>query len=320
MSTALPQLKPARLEPGDTVALVSPGHAVFERQPFTVARESLEALGLQVRESPNLRARRGQYAGTAQQRADDLNAMFADDSVHGILAMNGGSGANHVLPLLDYAAIARKPKFFGGYSDMTSLINAVNRHTGLVTFHSPMGVSSWNRFNAEHWRRLVMDGEALTLANPTDTGELLAPRQHRISTLRGGRARGRIVGGNLAVLVSLAGSPYWPDFDGAVLVLEDINELIYRVDRMFTTLELSGALGRVAAVVLGGFTNCTPGEGYGSLTLDEVFDDWLLPLGVPVFAGASFGHIGQQLTLPLGLPVEVDADAGTIRLLEPAVV
>jgi muramoyltetrapeptide carboxypeptidase len=118
----------------------------------------------------------------------------------------------------------------------------------------------------------------------------------------------------------MAGSPYWPAFDGSILCLEEINEYIYRVDRMFSTLMLTGVLGRVAGVVLGAFSNCEPGDGnYGTLTLDEVFDDYLRPLNVPVYSGALFGHIKRKFTLPVGLEVEMDADAGTLRFLQSAV-
>jgi muramoyltetrapeptide carboxypeptidase len=149
---------------------------------------------------------------------------------------------------------------------------------------------------------------------------VLAPKSGRIATIRSGRARGPLVGGNLAVLTSMAGSPYWPRFDGAILFLEDVNEYIYRVDRMLSTLKIAGVLDRVAGVVLGAFTNCEPGEGYGTLTLDEVFDDYFKALGVPVYTGAQFGHVKKKWTLPIGLPVEMDAGAGTVRLLGPAVV
>ena len=164
----------------------------------------------------------------------------------------------------------------------------------------------------------------MTLANPKDKDkdkdDNLVPRSGRISTLRGGKARGPLVGGNLAVLTSMAGSPYWPSFDGAILFLEDVNEYIYRVDRMLSTLMISGVLQRLAGVVLGGFTKCEPGDGaYGTLTLDEVFDDYFKPLMVPVYSGALFGHIKRKFTLPVGLQVEMDADAGTVRFLQPAV-
>lgn len=316
---ALPLLKAARLEPGQTIGLVTPSAAVYEHGPRELAIESLEGLGFRVREGEFLRARRGHFAGTDAQRAADLNAMFADPQVHGILALTGGSGANRILPLLDYAAIAARPKFFGGFSDITALINAIHARTGLVTFHAPVGVSEWNEFSVRHFRAVAADAQAATLRNPAERGEFPAQREDRIRTLRGGRARGRLVGGNLAVLSSLAGSPYLPSFDGAILFLEEVNEYIYRVDRMLSTLKLSGALDRLAGVVLGQFTRCTPGDGFGTLTLDEVFDDYFLPLGVPVYRGALIGHVKRKFTVPVGLPAEIDADAGTLTLLEPAV-
>jgi muramoyltetrapeptide carboxypeptidase len=313
-------VRPRRLQAGDTLALINPSGAVYERAPYALAAESLQALGFQVREAPHLRARYGHFAGTDAQRAADVNAMFADPGVHGLLAMTGGSGGNRILPLLDYALIARNPKFLGGFSDLTALINAVHAKTGLVTFHCPMASSEWNGFSVEQWRGTVVQAQALLLSNPVEREDLVVPRGGRTTTLRSGRARGRLVGGNLAVLSSLAGSPYLPAFDGAILFLEEVNEYIYRVDRMLSTLMLCGALQRVAGVVLGAFTRCGPGDGhYGTLTLDEVFDDYFKPLDVPVYSGASFGHIRRKFTLPVGLEVEMDADAGTLRYLQPAV-
>jgi len=314
-----PPLRARRLQPGDTVALINPSGAIHERAPYEVAAETLRALGFKVREAPNLRARYGHLAGSDRQRADDVNAMFADPTVHGLLGMTGGAGGNRMLPLVDYALVRRHPKFVGGFSDLTALINAVHAKTGLVTFHSPLGASEWNPYSVDHFRRTVMAAEAMLLSTPRGDDDALVPRGGRITTIRGGRARGPLVGGNLAVLTSMAGSPYWPRFDGAILVLEDVNEYIYRVDRMLSTLKIAGVLDRVAGVVLGAFTKCEPGEGYGTLTLDEVFDDHFKSLGVPVYAGAQFGHVKRKWTLPIGLPVEIDADAGTVRLLGAAV-
>jgi muramoyltetrapeptide carboxypeptidase len=312
-------LRAPRLKPGDTLALINPSGAIYPREPYLVAAESLQALGFKVREAPHLRSRYGHLAGTDAERASDVNALFADPGVHGILAMTGGSGGNRILPLIDYAAIRRTPKFLGGYSDLTALINAVQAQTGLVTFHCPMGASEWNDFSVQWLLGAVVQAQALTLSNGPEKEDALVPRGGRITTLRGGRARGVLVGGNLAVLSAMAGSAYWPRFDGAILFLEEVNEYIYRVDRMLSQLKLAGALDRLAGVVLGGFTNCNPGEGYGTLTLDEVFDDWFKPLGVPAFSGALFGHIKRKFTLPVGLEVEMDADAGTLRYLTPAV-
>jgi len=314
-----PPLRAPRLKTGDTIALINPSGAVYEREPYAVAAESLQALGFKVREAPNLRARYGHLAGSDRQRADDVNAMFADTTVQGLLAMHGGSGGNRMLPLVDYELIRRTPKFLGGFSDLTALINAVHAKTGLVTFHAPMGASEWNAFSVDQFKRTVMNAETPTLTNPKPEGDALAPREGRIATIRAGIARGPLLGGNLAVLSAMAGSGYWPNFNGAILLLEDINEYIYRIDRMLSTLKLADALDGLAGVVLGAFTKCEPGEGYGTLTLDEVFDDHFKPLNIPVYRGAQFGHIRRKFTLPIGLPVEMDAGAGTLRLLSAAV-
>ena len=319
MPARLPAIRPRRLQPGDTLALINPSGAIYERAPYEIAIESMQALGFKVREAPNLRARYGHLAGTEAQRASDVNAMFADRNVHGILAMTGGSGGGRLLPLVDYELIRRNPKFLGGYSDLTALINAVQVKTGLVTFHCPMGASEWNEFSVRHFRGTLMDAEAMLLTNPREKDDALVSKNNRTTTLRSGKARGVLVGGNLTVLTAIAGSPYWPRFDGAILFLEDVNEYIYRVDRMLSTLKLAGALDKLAGVVIGAFTKCEPGEGFGTLTLDEVFDDYFKPLNVPVYSGASFGHIKKKFTLPVGLEVEMDADAGTLRYLQPAV-
>ena len=325
MTPRLPLIRPRRLQSGDTLGLINPSGAIYDAAPFEQTHRALQALGFLTREAPHARARYGHMAGTPEQRASDIHTMFADTTVAGVLAVTGGSGANRVLPLLDYGLIGRNPKFLGGFSDLTALISAVHVKTGLVTFHSPLGRSDWNAFSTENFKAVVMQAQVHTLRNPGPPAADAASAAARtltqpIRTLRGGRARGPLMGGNLAVLTSLAGTPYMPPLDGAILFLEDVNEYIYRVDRMLSTLALSGALSRVAGVVLGGFTDCKPSEGsFGTLTLDEVFNDYFGHLGVPVYSGAQFGHVLHKLTLPLGITAEMDADAGTIRLLEPAV-
>lgn len=313
-----PLLAP-RLKAGDTIALISPSNATPEREPLQEAVEAVQALGFKVKLGRHAKARYGHFGGTDAERAADVNAMFADPEVNGILAITGGSGGTRILPLIDYAQIRRTPKFFGGFSDLTALINAIQRETGLVTFHSPVAGSEWNRFSVEHFRALVMQAEAPLLKNPRETGDNLIPTEWRTSTLRGGKARGRLVGGNLAVLAAMAGSRWWPDFRGAILFLEEINEYVYRVDRMLSTLRNAGAFEQLAGVVIGQFTKCEPGDGFGVLTLDEVFDDYFLPLKVPVYRGAMIGHIKRKFTIPVGAMAEMDADAHSLQILQPVV-
>ena len=246
--------------------------------------------------------------------------MFADDAVAGIMAMTGGSGCNRIVDKLDYALIAAKPEFFGGFSDLTSLINAIHPRTGLLTFHCPMAASEWNEFSLESFRATVMEGLTTLLRNPIERDDSSVQSVDRITSLRPGRARGPLLSGNLAVLSSLAGSSYMPSFRGAILFLEEVNEYIYRVDRMLSTLRLSGAFDGLAGVVIGKFSECEPGDGFGTLTLDEAFDGYFLPLTVPVFRGAMIGRIKRKHTLAVGAPVEMDALAGTLQLLQSAVV
>ena len=314
-------LRPRRLRPGDTIGLISPANASFEREPVALAVEAMQALGLQVRLGAHALSRRGQFGGSDAERAEDIHRFFADDAIAGLLALTGGSGCARIVDRLDYGLIRKHPKFFGGFSDVSCLINAIHQQTGLVTFHSPFAGSTWTSFSTRHFRELVMEAQAPLLRNPADEqGGDLVQAHDRAWTVRSGRARGRLVGGNLAVLSAMAGSAYWPDFRGAILFLEDINEYIYRVDRMLATLRLAGAFRQLAGVVLGQFSKCEPGDGnYGTLTLDEVFEDYFGALGVPVYRGAMIGHIPRKFTLPIGAEAEIDADACTLRLLAPAV-
>src|SRR5690554_5303855 len=308
---------PRSLSPGDTVALVSPSAAVAEPLDLQLAREVMEALGLRVVTGAHYADRRGHLAGDDAARAGDLNAAFADPAVAAIVCTRGGSGAARLLPLLDYDAIRANPKALLGYSDITALHCAIQARTGLVTFHGPNGSGSWNSFNADQFRRLFFERELVEYRNIEDRGDELVQRRNRTVTITGGKARGELVGGNLAVLTALAGSPYMPDFEGKILFLEDVSEAPYRVDRMFSTLKLMGALDRIAGFIWGTCTDCGPGSGYGSLSIEQVLDDHIRPLGIPAYRGAMIGHIRQQFIVPVGGRAELDADAGTFRLLEP---
>jgi muramoyltetrapeptide carboxypeptidase len=168
-------------------------------------------------------------------------------------------------------------------------------------------------------RRILFDAEAVTLENLQKKGDFLVQTEHRIQTIRPGTARGRILGGNLTVLTAIVGSPYVPDFDGAILFLEDVGEDIYRVDRMLTTLKLAGALDRIRGFIWGTCSECEPGEGFASLTFEEVFADHIAPLEVPAWQGAMIGHRTPQFTIAQGIEVEIDATAGRIQMLQPAV-
>lgn len=311
------KLLPVPLAKGDWVGLVSPSSALNDEFDLQLAQEVMQALGFKVKTGAHYAERRGHLAGTDAGRAADINAMFSDPEVKAVIATRGGSGAARLLPLLDYEAIRRNPKALLGFSDITALHNAIHAQTGLVTFHGPNGAGSWNRFNVDQFERVFFKRELMQYRNVQDAGDELVQRRNRTVTITGGKARGELVGGNLSVLVALAGSPYLPDFAGKILFLEDVSEAPYRIDRMLTTLKLMGVLDRIAGLVFGECTDCDPGDGYGSLTLSQILDDHLKPLKIPAYRGAMIGHIRQQFIVPVGGMVEMDADAGIFRMLEP---
>lgn len=314
--------RPKRLKKGDTIGIVSPAGAIYESEPYEIAVESMEAMGLKVKLGEYVRTRHGHLAGTDEQRAEEFNEMWRDPDVDAIICLRGGSGAARILPLLDYETIEKNPKIFIGYSDITALHLAIYKKTGLVTFHGPLATSTWNNFAAEHFQKLLFEAEAVQYDNPSDKGGLLTQTRNRIRTITPGTATGGLLGGNLSVLTNIMGTPYFPEnWENSILYLEDVGEKIYAVDRMMTQLQLGGVLGKISGFIFGKCTECDPGgsSGYGSLTLEEVIDHYIKPLGIPAFSGAMIGHINDNVTIPNGIRAEMDAEKGTFKLLSPAV-
>ena len=312
--------KPPRLRPGDTVGLIQPaGFAANLSGPQT-AIETIQAMGLVPKLGQHVFDRHGYLAGTDEARAADINRMFADRSVKAIFAARGGWGSARALPYLNWDVIAANPKLLIGFSDITALHLAIAARGGFPTVHSPNAEANWGPQSLDTFRRLAFDGALPIYQNLADADPLGAFGSRSIETLRPGRASGRLLGGNLTVLSTLMGTPFLPSFDGAILFLEDVDEAVYSVDRMLTQLALGGVLRRLTGVVFGRCARCgTASGGGGGFTLSDVLRRHLLPLNVPAFSGASIGHIANQMSIPVGVRAEIDAGAGTIRILEPAV-
>jgi muramoyltetrapeptide carboxypeptidase len=297
---------------------VLPASQAFEASTIDLAREQLEAFGFRVLVAAHARAKHGYLAGTDAERAADLMAMFENPDVAGIICFRGGWGTPRLLPLLDFAKIAKNPKPLVGYSDITALLNAIHQQTGLVTFHGPIAGSNLRPFNRESLRRVVMSTEPIgTLGNPEKDEDDLVNRSYRTVTFVPGRATGPLVGGNLTLLCALMGTPWEVDTEGAILLLEDVEEELYRVDRMLTQLAQGGKLAKAAGIVFGYCTDC-PVEG-PSFSLEELLHQHVGSVGVPAMAGLAFGHREKQLTLPIGLTATLDAAAGTLTFDEAAV-
>ncbi|MFN4146857.1 MAG: LD-carboxypeptidase [Runella sp.] len=320
-SPPITKRKPPRLKPGDTVGLVCPAAPAYSRETVKIIAESMQALGFKVKYGKRMWERYGYLAGKDADRAADLNEMFADKSIQGIVCVHGGWGCARLLPLLDYEVIAQNPKVLIGYSDITALLLGIHSQTGLVTFHGPEGAATWNKYTVGHFRAILMNAEAVKYENPKAIGDNLTQTSDRVYTINAGKAKGKLLGGNLTVLCHLIGSPYVPDWKNSLFFCEDVHEAPYRIDRMITHLRLAGVLDAMNGFVFGKCTKCDVGENsYGSLTIEDIWDDHLLPLSKPSFAGAMIGHIRDKFTIPVGIEAEMDATAGSIRLLESAVV
>jgi muramoyltetrapeptide carboxypeptidase len=313
-------LKPARLKAGDTIGLVCPAGAPFLRETIQITQESIEALGFKTQLGKYLTTRSGYFTAKDSDRAQDLMQMFADTQVKGILAVQGGWGSARLLNLLDYDLIRKNPKVLIGYSDITALLNSIFAKSNLITFHGPVGASSWNTFSTEWFKKVLMQGEMTLFQNPKEKGDNLTQVNDRIMTITPGKAKGKLLGGNLTILSTLMGTPYLPAWKGNILFVEDINEGIYKIDRMLTHLRLAGVLTQISGFVFGKCTDCGPGDGaYGSATFEDLLDEHIKPLGIPAFYGSMIGHIGNKFTIPVGVEAEIDAKIGTIQLLESPV-
>jgi muramoyltetrapeptide carboxypeptidase len=303
--------------------MVAPSAAPNEPERIRFAIDTLESLGFKVKPGAHLFERDGYLAGSDAARAADLNAMFADDGVDAIWCVRGGYGASRILPLLDYALMQRKPKALIGYSDITALHMAIHRHAGLVTFHGPVAFRALTPYSLGELKRVLWAAETpvrLGGPPPFERAEGRVDWENRVARLVAGTARGRLLGGNLCLMSHLCGTPYLPDLRGAILFLEDVEEAYYRIDRMLTQLWLSGALAGVAGVAFGKFTNCDPSAFFvQNRPLEDILAERCRALGVPAVAGMMVGHVEDQTTLPVGCLAELDADAGTLTLLEPGV-
>lgn len=292
------------------MALLAPAGPV-SRRALSEARASLSALDLVVETKGEPTAKLRYLAGPDEARAEALHEAFADPAVRAIFALRGGYGTTRLLPLLDLELIRANPTIFVGSSDVTALLTALVQQAGLVAFHGPSATEPFYRESDPE----VLKRFWSLLSVPEPLGEV---RPSGLRVLRGGRARGRLMGGCLSLLAATAGTPWQLNARGAVLFLEDVDEAAYRIDRMLTQLSQAGALEGVVAVVVGEMVRCPVPQGE-AWSLDDVILDRLGHLDVPILAGFPAGHGRNEVVLPLGVEVEVDAEAGLLTVLEAAV-
>lgn len=303
-SVNYPAITARALQPGDIIGVVAPA-SPFPLQEMARGLSVLHAMGFATRLAEGLFDSKGFLAGEDGDRVAQLHAMFADDAVRAIICARGGYGALRILTALDYDLLRAHPKRFIGFSDTTALHQAIYLKTGLGTYHGPM-VSTLARAD-------VATRESLQHVLLGTVPAPVISDQHRV--IHPGRARGVLVGGNLATIASLIGTPFAMRYRGCILFLEETGERPYRIDRMLVQLKLAGSLEGLAGLVLGSFTDCGVAKEIDAI-MRQLFDDH----PIPIMAGVAAGHGPSNLTLPLGVPAELDVDNGMLHFSEAATV
>jgi muramoyltetrapeptide carboxypeptidase len=283
---------PVRLKPGAKIGIAAPA-GPFDSQTFLRGTRILEAKGFEVYVPQGLLEANGYLAGSDEHRAGFVNQLFADKSVDAIVCARGGYGSLRILHLLDYDAVAKNPKIFIGFSDITALLTVLCDRCGLVTFHGPVLTS-------------LADADEITKVSLFQTVSSDTKLEIEVSegiTLSSGAGSGILCGGNLNTLCHLVGTPFAPSFAGKILFLEDRAEAPYRIDRMLTQMKLADCFKGLAGIVLGSFEDCGPADEIFKI-INEIFSDY----HVPILAGMNAGHGNPNLTLPMGIEATLDAD------------
>ena len=309
-------IKPKRLKPGDVIGIISPASSTDDITKVNRGVEYLEKLGYRVEVGKNVGQESGYLAGSDAQRIADLHEMFKNKNIKAIFSIRGGYGSGRLLDKIDYKIIRNNPKIFVGYSDINALQMAFFAKTGLITFAGPMVAVDFHdevsKFTEEVFWRTITSNRAI--------GRIKNPRNEKIYVLNKGRAVGRILGGNLSLLTSLNGTEYFPKLKDAILLLEDINEAPYRIDRMLNQLRLSKVFKQIKGIILGHFVDCIePDPNKRTFTLNEVIIEYFQGLKIPVVYNLKHGHVKDNITIPYGLKCVLNASRDYVEISENAV-
>ncbi|MEO1010883.1 MAG: LD-carboxypeptidase [Bacteroidota bacterium] len=308
---------PKRLRKGDVVGLVAPGYAI-KREILEEAKTTLRAMGLIPYHTNRVTTKHGYFSNTDVERAKDLNHMFSNPEVAGILCARGGYGCTRIMHMIDYENIKNNPKVLIGFSDITALLNGIYAETGLITFHGPVGSTLNDPYSIEQLKKTVMEPEERLLIKNADIRDekLLAHPEYERYVITHGTAKGRLAGGSLTLINALIGTPHEIDFTDTLVCIEDVEEAPYRMDRMLTQLIAGKTFSKAAGILFGVSAGCHTSTNPDSFSLKEVIVDRLAPLKIPAVYGMSFGHIEQNFTFPVGITAKMDTEDMTLQLLE----
>ena len=308
-------IKPKALKKGDTIGLIAPSSPTDKIENVEKSINVLKGQGFNVVVGESCYQRYGYLSGSDEVRANDMNKMFKDKNIDAVFCLRGGYGTPRILDLLDYEEIKNNPKLFIGYSDITALHIVLSNNCNMVTFHGPMATSDMIDDFDDFSRQCYM--KAITSTEPL--GFIKNPDGVEIKSLVKGFAKGKIIGGNLALLTATIGTPYEVDTKGKLFFIEEVEEFTYRVDRMLTQLKLAGKFNDCTGIILGDFKDCNP-QTPDDLTLSQVFDDIIVPAGKPTIYNLKAGHCNTKVTIPFGVDAELDADNCTLNITEAALI
>ncbi len=295
-------IKPSALKPNATIGIVSPSSWLNEPDLKT-AVSVFEDKGYKLVLGESVFLKEFTYAGTPQERADDINNMFANPDIDAIICTRGGYGANRVLPLLDYDLIKANPKIFVGFSDITAFLTSITQKTGLVTFHGPM-LSSFKKgvleFNFDLLENVLFGNESVALHPPSKLP---------MRILNSSKAEGPLWGGNMCLLINRLGTPDQLDTDGAILFIEDIDEYLYAFDRMLVHMKKAGMFENIKGLIIGELVDMKDYDDPFGKSTDEIVMDVCGNLDIPIISNFPCGHGIYQATLPISIPVQLDAES-----------
>jgi muramoyltetrapeptide carboxypeptidase len=316
-------IKPSKLIKGDTIGLITPASPLFEaNQVIIAAREKMENLGYKVKLGKNVYKKWGYLAGTDNERLDDFHDMIEDSDVKAIIAIRGGYGSGRLLKYLDYDLIRKNPKIIHGYSDITSLLIAIQQMTGLITFHGPVAISTYTDYTKAYFYKALSDTAPIGEIEDAPY-EANLQTTNRVWTVHEGIGQGRLTGGNLTLIASLMGTPYEIDTRDKILFIEEVAEEPQVLDRYLTQLDNAGKLEQCKGIVFDRMKSVHPDDFkasyYSTLSKEEIITDRLQHYDIPTCIGLSLGHIANKPTLPLGVKARLDADEGRLTILESAV-
>lgn len=322
-NTDISILKAPRLKIGDKVGLVAPAWLITEKQ-LELSIERVKMTGLEPVFSDKILGKNGYFSGTDKERADDFNSMIKNPEIKGIIFANGGYGCTRILDLIDYDQIKHNPKIIIGFSDNTALINSIYQNTGLITFHGPISRTIHHDFSKQHFESIVFNPTNKYVIESSDDDLQKSEKDKTFDryTIKSGKAQGQLTGGNLTLICSMIGTPNQIDLADKIVMIEDIGEEPYRIDRMLTQLIDSGQLIKASGIAFGICKGCDKSDksiAPNSFTLRQVIEDRIRPLEIPSVYGLSFGHNKNNFTFPIGLNAKLDADKMTIKLMDQAV-